>query len=106
VEFERTRTAFRHQQHELEEKGLDVDALRQTIARLQKEKAHLQSELDDGTFILTCTQSLRGGARIQNECVHDLRVLVLVLQRMISSAISKLRGALPLAVGSRAILRR
>ena len=60
VEFERTRTAYRHQQHELEEKALDVDALRQTIARLQKEKAHLQSELDDANDKLSDIEATGG----------------------------------------------
>ena len=60
VEFERTRTAYRHQQHELEEKALDVDALRQTIARLQKEKAHLQSQLDDANDRLSDIEATGG----------------------------------------------
>ena len=60
VEYEKLQTAYRHQAHELEEKGLDVDALRQTIARLQKEKAQLQGALDDANDKLSDIEATGG----------------------------------------------
>eukprot|EP01051_Picozoa_sp_SAG22_P002899 SAG22_NODE_135_length_18211_cov_560.916519_6_plen_869_part_00 len=62
VPLDQNRTKIRHLQLELEEKHLEIDALRQNIGRLQSEKSQLQSSLDDANDKVSDMAAMGGGA--------------------------------------------